>query len=299
MQTILATLAAALSSTASGSAVAQTSAPQPVARWHLDGSTDRCVLSRRLEGTPMAATFILRTIPGSGRYDIILAAPDLPGDLRRPGRNLSLGLAPGGRARDLPPTRIEIPRALGDGVAYGPLPVEFAQELARASTLQVADGEGRSLGSWTIPIAARAADAMGSCEAEKLTDWGADPAGFEPGAIRSRPQNNPANWLTIRDLGLATATASVAYTAVFRLVVDTEGRASDCTLLESAGNIDLSGACRVLRSRARFEPARDAAGNPIRSVSVQYLGWRMDVEFCWMGFLAASRDAVAGGRARR
>jgi|GEM_PF-896560 len=258
-------------------------APQPAARWHLDGSTDRCVLIRRLEGTPAPATFILRTIPGSGRYDLILAAPDLAADLRRPGRELSLSLSPGGRARAASPARAELPRALGEGAVFGPLPAEFQREFAASSTFRIAGADGRALGSWTVPLAARAAEAMAACEAEKLGDWGADPAGLQPGASPPSPRGNPADWLTIRDLGLATATTSVAYTAVFRLVVDSEGRASDCTLLESAGNIDLSSACRVLRSRARFEPARDPAGNPVRSVAVHYAGWRMDVEFRWVG----------------
>jgi hypothetical protein len=284
MPKLPAALAAALSLTVPAVAAAQAPAApaaQP-ARWHLDGSTDRCVLRRTLQGTPAAANFILRSIPGSGRYDVILAAPGLPGDFRRTGRSLSLSFLPGGQARSFSPARVDLPQGLGDGAAYGPLPAEFLQELARASTLQVADGEGRALGSWTVPLGARAAEAFAACEAEKLTDWGADPAGFEPGAIRARPQGDPAGWLTIRDLGLGTATASLAYTAVFRLVVDGDGRASDCTLIESAGNVDLSGACRVLRSRARFEPARDPAGNAIRSVAVQYLGWRMDVDFRWV-----------------
>lgn len=284
MPRLTAALAAGLSLIAVPAAAAQAPAApaaQP-ARWHLDGSTDRCVLTRRLDGTPVAASFILRTIPGSGRYDVILAAPDLPADLRRSGRDLGIGLAPGGKVRGLSPVRVELPRTLGEGAVFGPLPADFARELAGASTLRLSDSGGAALGSWTIPLAARAAEAFAACEAEKLGDWGADPAGFGPGATGARPRGDPADWLTIRDLGLGTATASVAYTAVFRLVVDRDGRASDCTLIESAGNVDLSSACRVLRSRARYEPARDGAGNPVSSVAVHYLGWRMDVDFRWV-----------------
>jgi hypothetical protein len=257
--------------------------PTQPARWHLDGSTDRCLLTRRLEGTPMAATFILRTIPGSGRYDFILAAPDLPAAIRRTGADLAIAFSPGARRIMISPARVELPRALGDGAAFGPLSAQFVEQLSRASTLRIADPEGRELASWTIPLAARAAEAFAACEAEKLTDWGADPAAFERGATPPRVQGDPDDWLTGRDLGLATATTTAAYTAAFRIVIGTDGRVADCTLVESAGNVNLSDACRVLRGRARFDPARNAAGDAIRSVIVHYVGFRRDVEFRWVG----------------
>jgi hypothetical protein len=271
--------AAALILASAAPAAAQT-APAPVqpARWHLDGATDRCVLTRRLEGTPTPATFILRTIPGSGRYDIILAAPDLPGGFRRSGRLFSLSLAPGGQARALRAAPVDLPPALGEGAVFAPLPPAIADELARATIVQVADDQGRALGSWAIPLGARAAEALAYCEAEKLVEWGADPAGFEPGATRPQPREDPARWLTQRDFGLATALTSAAYAAVFRLTLDREGRATACTLIESAGNVDLTGACRALRSRARYEPARDAAGNPIASVAIHMVSVRMETE---------------------
>lgn len=277
MQKPFPALAAALPALCALPAAAQPASAQ-TPRWHLDGATDRCVLTRRLEGTPAPATFILRTIPGSGRYDMILAAPDLPADLRRPGRTLSLNFAPGGRPYPVRAARVDLPRSLGEGAVFGPLPTQIGADLAGAATLQVADEQGRAVGSWAIPLGARAAEALAYCEAEKLVEWGADPAGFEPGATRPQPREDPARWLTQRDFGLATALTSAAYAAVFRLTLDREGRAAGCTLIESAGNVDLTGACRALRSRARYEPARDAAGNAIASVAIHIVSVRMETE---------------------
>ncbi|HZF93784.1 MAG TPA: hypothetical protein VEZ20_02820, partial [Allosphingosinicella sp.] len=281
----IAPAAAALAAAAPAPAAAQPApapaapaVPQP-ARWHLDGATNRCVLSRRLEGTPVAATFILRTIPGSGRFDLILAAPDLPAELRRTNRPAILRFGPAGTPQQRPASPIDLPGRLGEGAAFGPLGAVFASEFARASTLDVADPQGRALGRWTIPAAARAAEALAACEAEKLVDWGADPAGFEPGARRPQPATDPSDWFSVRDFGLFNSTQSGGFTAVFRLAVGADGRASDCRLIESAGNVDLTGACRALAGRARYEPARDAAGNPIRSVAVYVADFRMDVNF--------------------
>jgi hypothetical protein len=258
-------------------------APAQPARWHLDGATNRCVLSRRLEGTPVSATFILRTIPGSGRFDVILAAPDLPSDLRRTNRPSILRFGPAGTPQQRRGSPIDLPGRLGEGAAFGPLGTAFANEFARAATLEMADPEGRPLGSWTIPAAARAAEALAACEAEKLVDWGADPAGFEPGARGPRPANDPSAWFSVRDFGLANSTQSAAFTAVFRLAVSAEGRASGCEIIESSGNVDMMGACRALSARARYEPARDAAGNPVRSVAVYVADFRMEVEFRSLG----------------
>jgi hypothetical protein len=263
---------------AAGAAQApQAAAPSP-ARWHVDGATDRCVLTRRLEGTPVAATFILRTIPGSGRYDVILAAPDLSADVRRPGRPALLTLTPGGRAHQRVGARIRLPEALGEGIAFGPLDPAFAVEFARASTLELADQQSRALGRWTIPVAARAAEALAYCEAEKQVEWGADPASVEAGATPPQPANDASEWLSARDLGLVGSLASATFSAVFQLVVDAEGKPTECRLLESAGDVDLSRACRTLIARARYVPAKDAHGNAVRSVAVHLLDYRFDVD---------------------
>lgn len=255
-------------------------AQEAPARWHVDGSTDRCVLQRRLQGTPVPATFILRTVPASGRYDVILAAPDLPGDLRRIGRSVILSLPPGRGAARVAGRTVDLPDSLGEGIVFGPLPAEFAAAFAAAARLELADTDGRALGAWTLPVAARAAEAMAYCEAEKQVEWGADPAAFEPGAVPPRPVGNSAEWLRPQDFG-ATPNSLVpaSYTAVFRLLIDEQGRAAGCTLIESAGNVEFDRACRTLSSRARYEPARDASGDPVKSVAVHVSSVETRIEF--------------------
>lgn len=254
-------------------------APAPqAARWHLDGATSRCVLTRRLEGTPVPATFVLRTLPGSGRYDVILASPDLPAAIRRGDPDVHISLAPGGapHARRLAP--VELGHGVGEGVIIPSLPGSFAAEFASSTSLSLADEEGRPLGSWTIPLAGRAAEAFAACEIEKMVDWGADPAGLETGATPPRPQGNADRWVAPRDLGLVDLLASVEVTAIFRLVLGPDGRPTACTLLESAGSIPVrQAACGALADRARYEPARDPHGNPVSSVAIFGVRARSDL----------------------
>ncbi|HEX8526684.1 hypothetical protein [Allosphingosinicella sp.] len=269
-------------------AAASTQAPAPggsiqPARWHLDGATSRCVLTRRLEGTPGAATFIVRTIPGSGRYDLILADRELPSEIRSARRPLALTFAPGTQSYRGDGRPIDLPGELGRGVLIGPLPAAFLADLAGAGTLRLASDRGEELGSWTLPVARRAAEALAYCEAEKQVEWGGDPASVEAGATHARPIGEPSEWLTPRDLGINSADGNIgssAFAAVFRLVVGTDGRAKSCTLVESAGNLEIHGnPCDTLVRRARYEAARDPNGGNVVSVAIHIVSMRNEVEF--------------------
>jgi protein TonB len=283
MRRSILSLAGALLAGSSGAA-AQASAPAPAqpARWHVDGASNRCILTRRLEGTPVPATLILRTVPGSGRYDVILGGRDLPSELRRHERAGILKVIPGRHEYAGETRAIDLPGELDRGVLFGPLPAAFATDFASAGTLSLADGGGTALGSWTVPTSRRAAEALAYCEAEKQVEWGADPASVEPGATPARPIADTSHWLTPRDLGVTSAgtAASSAFAAVFRLVVGPDGRATACTKLESASNIEMPGdPCKTLVRRARFEPARSAAGKTVTSVAIYVVSMRTEVQF--------------------
>lgn len=61
-----------------------------------------------------------------------------------------------------------------------------------------------------------------------------------------------------------------------RLDIGTSGRVHGCTVLQSSRSAILdSTTCRILRARARFEPARDANGKPTTDQIVQTIAWRM------------------------
>src|SRR5687767_11924526 len=65
------------------------------------------------------------------------------------------------------------------------------------------------------------------------------------------------------DYPLSARTAGEAGTARVRLEVGPNGRVTNCAILQSSGSAALDSAtCRIMRSRARFTPARDAAGTP-------------------------------------
>lgn len=65
-------------------------------------------------------------------------------------------------------------------------------------------------------------------------------------------------------------------TATFDLAVGPYGRVTHCTIVQSSGSGALDNAsCRILRSRARFTPARDAHGNPVDDLGRGVLRWSL------------------------
>ncbi|QPQ54018.1 energy transducer TonB [Allosphingosinicella flava] len=66
-------------------------------------------------------------------------------------------------------------------------------------------------------------------------------------------------------------------TTGFRLEVGANGRVTSCTVTSPSGSRALDDAtCRIMRSRARFTPARDSAGNPTTDTVSNRITWRLE-----------------------
>jgi protein TonB len=60
----------------------------------------------------------------------------------------------------------------------------------------------------------------------------------------------------------------------FRLTVGPDGRVKDCAVTGSSGSSSLDATtCRLMRSRARFTPARDSQGNPVGDTISNTIRW--------------------------
>jgi TonB family protein len=65
-------------------------------------------------------------------------------------------------------------------------------------------------------------------------------------------------------------------TVAVTLRVDETGRVADCIVDQSSGSPSLDvQTCRILWARARFEPARDAKGNPVEDTWRQRIRWEL------------------------
>jgi protein TonB len=164
-------------------------------------------------------------------------------------------------------------------VAFSGLPGKFLTALAGATTLSVGAG-GKPVVELPVPASAKAAtEALRQCEAVKAVDWGADPAIFQGGAA-AKPIGDTGKWIDQRDLGSVNTWHQFGAGATFRLVVGPDGKVERCDVLEASLNSGLrANGCKSLTAHARYEPAKDGQGRPVRSAFAYSAGFQVFVTF--------------------
>ena len=101
------------------------------------------------------------------------------------------------------------------------------------------------------------------------------PRPMPPSVAGSPPQAiNRHGWITSDDYPAAALRAEEQGTVNMRLTIDPAGRVSACTVTASSGSAALDAAgCRLLRSRGRYRPARDAEGRPTTGAIAERIRW--------------------------
>lgn len=90
------------------------------------------------------------------------------------------------------------------------------------------------------------------------------------------PRGNPGNWANTNDYPSIALQKEMEGTTGFRVTVGPDGRVTDCTIVLSSGSAELDTAtCNNVSRRARFEPARDAAGKPTNGSYSNRVRWEI------------------------
>jgi len=85
-----------------------------------------------------------------------------------------------------------------------------------------------------------------------------------PPPERARPRAPLASYILPQDYPPGAVLARTQGMVAYGLRIDPQGRVTACRIVASSGSAALDEAtCRILRSRARYMPARDAQGNPV------------------------------------
>ena len=97
-----------------------------------------------------------------------------------------------------------------------------------------------------------------------------------PGAPPERRRANLNSYISADDYPAAALRGNEEGVTEVRLTISPEGRVSDCTVSSSSGSSSLDQAtCRILRSRARYTPALDAAGQPTSGRDIGRIRWTL------------------------
>jgi TonB family protein len=277
-------------------ALAESVTLEPASKWQLNYALDSCRLVRVFGGPDHKTVFVIEQYEPSDTYTVQIAGPDFasrrfsqpslrfgPNGGSVPAAQViaaSIGTFGAGRTSISIPLlaklqrdpRLPPPRDRGE-IQY-PTDPEAAGAIIWFEMLE----KGRVLGRLNLGSMREPVKALNACTEELLTHWGIDVA-----AHRTRKRGvvvigTPDRWLTSSsypaDL-LAKGTQGIVY---FRLGVDEQGRVTSCHIQQSTRPAAFDEAvCRGISRKARFEPALDASGNPIKSY------YRSTVRFAIIG----------------
>ena len=116
--------------------------------------------------------------------------------------------------------------------------------------------------------------ALNACTDELLTHWGIDVAAHKTRSRGVIPKSNPGAWISAGDYPIDLMRAGTQGVVHFRLDVDERGRATRCSIQQSTRPAEFDRVvCSKISRNARFEPALDSAGEPMKSY------WRSTVRF--------------------
>ena len=92
-----------------------------------------------------------------------------------------------------------------------------------------------------------------------------------------RPTDWPFRRFSADDYPAAAFRAEQQGFVAYRLKkIGPDGRASNCTILQSSGSAALDNStCRIVRSRSRFTPAQDSAGRHVPDYRDGWVTWRL------------------------
>lgn len=114
--------------------------------------------------------------------------------------------------------------------------------------------------------------ALEKCQVDLLASWGVDPAI----PVKPEPVGNPGRWVTNEDYPSAEMAAEHEGMITFLIDVSVAGKVAQCRIVGSSGWPALdSRTCELMRRRAVFRPARDAAGNPVAGHYINRVWWQI------------------------
>lgn len=116
--------------------------------------------------------------------------------------------------------------------------------------------------------------ALDACVVDLLKTWGMDAAQQE--AVASYPKSNFASYFSDGDYPADAIRLGQQGTVGFRVFVSTDGKPMDCAIYESSGSAPLDNqTCHIMRTRAKFEPARDKTGKALAAPVVGRIRWQL------------------------
>jgi TonB family protein len=263
-------LAAPAAGTAQKAGVAQTAAPTG-GRWLVDWGQNQCSLVREAGSAP-AAGVALQLVPGTETVDIVAVDASWKAFPVRNGEELTVQLD------TAPPVSTKVRRLRGTerlAIVAPNLDRAFIDLYAGAASITIKAGH-KTIAHMPLPAAAKAVEALRTCERDILEEWNVDTAALATLQRRAEGKKSFVSYVSWDDYPPEAIRNDEEGTSVIRVTVDADGKPSACGLVSSSGSrtLDLY-TCAIFVRRVQYDPAIDAEGHAVRSVLFARLTWRL------------------------
>ena len=258
-----------------------------VTNWEINYDEDACHLMTEFRDDTQRVLFKMTKTGLGNVFDLTLIGPQfanndlyLPVEVKfgsgKPSNTQGLSAV---TASEKIPLIIISQLQLGDWIASGKdSKVEWYRELtpeqeAAVKFVEVKPGRYDTIqlktGSMSAPM-----KAMRECTDNLIRYWGYDPAQLKSLSSWPRPLNNPQNWLTTPDYPSASLDRFLSGKLKFRLDVSEDGRVQGCRILNRNNRDEFAiTTCKLVKKRARFDPARDSQGEPTKAYYINSVIW--------------------------
>lgn len=256
---------------------------QPNSKWHSIHQDNACFLGRSFKAGDREIILSITQFSPGGRFNLQLLGKPFSSD--GPYQNVRVAFGPdaavepmrdrlSGRSGELPFVDLGSFTLVGatteDEASTSPL--SPAQEAA-VTMLTIGPHRGHTyrliLGPMRAPM-----DALRTCINGLVSHWGYEPATLATIRNPVEPLTNPGTWLRGSDYPREMLRNGQLGSVEIRLDVDQQGTATGCEVLRRAGDAAFAKlTCDTLMRRARFRPALDVAGRPLRSFYINRVNW--------------------------
>lgn len=253
----------------------------PAGPWAMDYAADSCRLARRFgSGDDSIFFYIERFAPSAGQFVLVAGNPLA----RLRGKSVGLRFSPDGPISDklvfwgkhgefdpalIAPSvwLVEKPENEDEDLAgLGPFSRRVTPEREKAIDAVDVVASKRPAVRLALGSMGPAFAAMRKCTDELVTHWGLNVEAHRHLTRAAVPKGNPGKWVSSEDYPTEAIRKGAQGVIPFRLIVGEDGVPTDCRLQRPTEPAEFNEVvCRILMKRARFEPALDASGKPIKS----------------------------------
>lgn len=244
----------------------------PLKPWVLDYAENQCNASRQYGSAKDPIVLVIRPAPNGQFYELLVGssevgpryAEELKGSVdfgQGPIKAWLLHFGAKGKKLDVYAYRISASEMAHAGRAGG---VNFVAKDTIAR-------------SFTLDQMAELLSGLEKCTEDLKRYWNMDAA--QSNAIATPAKGDMRVLFTSEDYPAEALRGNKEGTVQFLLLIDERGSVAGCHVERPSGIpiLDAMG-CQVMRERAKFTPARDAQGHPVRSaVTTPSVSWRLGV----------------------